>query len=801
LFGRGGTVSANAAGGGYGTGKYSERGCRAFLGTGNDTEQPQPATQSITDASVKKERFAKVSGATRSMIRATAGAALALALGVIRVRPLPAVVSALGMLRFFSLFALLLALFSVGCTSVPPGRSAVKSVDITGNDAIDTDDLKEKIATAESPEFLAFFQGVVYDWNVFDRFVLERDLQRIERYYRSRGYYQARARAGRVFFISKNKVRVDIVVEEGPVITVGRVDLHGLEGLPLPVIADITKRVKRNLKVDKPFQEDKFEDAAKTLQSALEDNGYAYAKVARAADVDLPKGKAAVGFFVTLGPITRFGEVTITGLGKIPEDPVRRALDLHPGTPYSRSELDAAQRALLDLNVFSSVVIEPDLTKGQHEAAPEVPIKVTVEPSKLKAVHVGAGGEVDSLKAEVHAIGGWENRNFLGGLRSLTFEAKPGVVLFPTRFPGLKTPTKFLPEGRFDAGFRQPGFLEPRTGLFFRLDGSIAPLIFASTEDKGPVLGYRDIRLTGGLDRSIWRLYGALSHTVQFDSPFVYSGTCPADQASDPMSPNCLDSGLKSIVISYPELFVTLDLRDQRIHPHAGAFFSNDLQIAGAGGSATDVREQAEARGYVPLAKKWTLAARVTGGVLLPKNYGQTIEPNANHEMVDHDASVRDIQLMFLRGFFSGGAGSNRGYALREIGPHGIVPQASSTQAEACGDLTMKNPTCELPLGGFTLWEASLELRFPLSGALTGAAFTDTSDVSDKKLDFRLNRPHLSVGLGARYDTPVGPIRFDAGYRVPGLQGPSGAADEVPSTTFLYGHIPIALSFGIGEAF
>ncbi len=113
----------------------------------------------------------------------------------------------------------------------------------------------------------------------------------------------------------------------------------------------------------------------------------------------------------------------------------------------------------------------------------------------------------------------------------------------------------------------------------------------------------------------------------------------------------------------------------------------------------------------------------------------------------------------------------------------------------------MKNPTCELPLGGFTLWEASLELRFPLAGALTGAAFTDTSDVSDKKVDFRLNRPRLSVGLGARYDTPVGPIRFDAGYRVPGLQGPSGAADEVPSTTFLYKHIPIALSFGIGEAF
>ena len=169
---------------------------------------------------------------------------------------------------------------------------------------------------------------------------------------------------------------------------------------------------------------------------------------------------------------------------------MRRALNLTPGDPYSRAELDSAQRALLDLNVFSSVVIEPDLANdGASQTAPRVPIKVTVEPSKLKALHVGAGAEVDSIKSEVHLVGGWEHRNFLGGLRSLNFEVKPGAVLFPTRFPSLHTPTNYLPEGRFNAGFRQPGFLEARTGLFVRLDGSISPLIFSSTEDNGPVLG------------------------------------------------------------------------------------------------------------------------------------------------------------------------------------------------------------------------------------------------------------------------------------------------------------------------
>ncbi len=675
----------------------------------------------------------------------------------------------------------------IGCTSVPPGRSAVKAVELTGNDAIDADDLRQKLATADSPKFLGFFQGVVYDWNVFDRFVLERDLQRIERYYRARGYYQARARAGRVFFISSNKVRVDIVIEEGTPVVVGRVDLHGLQGLPEPVIAAVTKRVKRKLKVGKPFQEDRFDDAGKILQTALEDNGYAYAKVERAADVDLPKGKAAVGFFVTLGPLTRFGDVTITGLGKIPEEPVRRALDLHPGTPYSRAELEAAQRALLDLNVFSSVVIEPDLSRGENQAHPEVPIRVTVEPSKLKAIHVGGGAEIDSLKSEVHLVGGWEHRNFFGGLRSISFEVKPGVVLYPTHFPTFQAPKNFFPEGRFNAAFRQPGFLEPRTGFFTRLDGSVAPLILSSEQTK--ILGYRDVRITAGLDRSMWRVYAALSHTVQFDSPFAYLGG--------------LDRDLKSVVISYPELFVTLDLRDQRVHPHEGAFLSEDLQLAGVGGAARDVRTQAEVRGYIPLSRKWTLASRVTAGLLFPQNYGQSIEATAhNAEYVEgtdaRRAAVQDIQLMFLRGFFSGGAGSNRGYALREIGPHGIVPQASTAAAQ-CRDPDPTKCVLDLPLGGFTLWEASVELRYPLSGALTGAFFIDTSDVSDKKVNFRLDRPHLSPGLGIRYDTPVGPIRLDVGYRVPGLQSPANDSDELNPDTLL--GAPVALSFGIGEAF
>jgi hypothetical protein len=52
--------------------------------------------------------------------------------------------------------------------------------------------------------------------------------------------------------------------------------------------------------------------------------------------------------------------------------------------------------------------------------------------------------------------------------------------------------------------------------------------------------------------------------------------------------------------------------------------------------------------------------------------------------------------------------------------------------------------------------------------------------------------------LGLRYDTPVGPVRLDIGYRIPGLQAPASPDEGTPDT--LLG-LPVAISFGIGEAF
>jgi outer membrane protein assembly factor BamA len=700
------------------------------------------------------------------------------------------------LLRPFPRIALIaLALTMAGCVTVPKGRIAVDRVKFEGNDTIPAKQLQKRIATKETRRFLGVARGLLYDYELFNRHVLERDLQRIERFYRARGYYQARARAGRVFHTASNHVRVEIVIEEGEPVVLRRVDVHGVSKLDEDTIRRALRSVDAVLVIGKPFEEESFAAAEANLKRAFTDHGYAYADVKRSAEVDLPRHSAAVGFWVVPGRMARYGEVKIVGLGDLPEAPVRRALDIRPGDPYSTAEIEEAKRALLNLGVFGAVEIEPDLAATAGEQPERVPLLVKVEPAKLRALHLGGGLQLDVIKTDVHLTAGWESRNFLGGLRKMQVELTPGLVFYPTRIPTFQKPERLLPQARLRSEFRQPGLFEARTNAFVRGEFSVYPvLLSAEVDPDAPILGYRDARAGLGLDRSLWRFYGALSQNLQLNSPFMYLGNPDPD--------------LHSVLVSYPELVTSLDLRNDQVHPHEGAYLINTLQVAGVGGDARDIKVQPEARGYVPLDDDVTLALRATVGFLFPDNYGETLVPNALFGIpgaASRETWVRDVQILFLRGFFGGGTGSNRGYGPREIGPHGVVPFYNPSQSPeqlvvTCDPASpdYESGSCDLPLGGLTLWEASVELRYPIGPPLFGAVFVDSGDVSPYRANFRFDRPHLSLGLGFRYDTQVGPIRFDAGYRLPILQADS--PDEIEKPVELFG-LPIALSFGIGESF
>ena len=69
------------------------------------------------------------------------------------------------------------------------------------------------------------------------------------------------------------------------------------------------------------------------------------------------------------------------------------------------------------------------------------------------------------------------------------------------------------------------------------------------------------------------------------------------------------------------------------------------------------------------------------------------------------------------------------------------------------------------PIGGRALFIVNAEYRFPIAGAFGGQLFVDAGNTfADTNIHF--SDLKYGVGTGLRYISPVGPIRFDFGYKL-----------------------------------
>jgi outer membrane protein assembly factor BamA len=652
----------------------------------------------------------------------------------------------------------------------------------------------------------------------YDRNVLSRDLDRVERFYRARGYYEAKVSAARVLVVDRRHVRIELEVAPGKPVILRDVTRQDQANLPFAVNTELSK-ARHLLEVGEVFDEAHFDDMKSALLEALQDHGYPFAKVEAKAHVDLSEHAATVEITMTPGIRASYGEVRIVGLRSIPERPVRDNLDvtIRKGRHYSRSDLADARRALLNLGIFSSVDIRDDLS---HPELAAVPIEVLVQEGALHTVRLGGGAEFDVLRLNMHLRVGWEHLNFLGGMRDLQLTATPGVDLFPTRLDGTTplAPTRALLENSIQFKIKQPAFLEGRTTGTLDARYDIKPLLYPLPGGTDPraerLVGYQSLITDFSLRRDFpvrfsRKIRGNLqispAYNWQANFPFTYQGGLPA--------------GLADVRVAFPSLYVALDVTDDALNPHAGVRVSNNLEVADKlfGGSVSDLKVQPDFRAYIPITKKTvTLATRLSFGFLFPRDYGDTLNSRSpkGQESIDNPAAadvVFDQEKLLMRAFYSGGANSNRGYPLRGVGPHGpvgfLIPTGANCSLDNGRTIAELPLACIRPLGGFTLWEASVELRFPISGPLNAVFFADSSDVTRDVGHVRFNVPHLSVGPGLRYMTPVGPLRLDIGYRVPGAQAlgfrnlPTDEGGGETGTLFDISWLPVALNIALGEAF
>src|SRR5207253_2845560 len=84
--------------------------------------------------------------------------------------------------------------------------------------------------------------------------------------------------------------------------------------------------------------------------------------------------------------------------------------------------------------------------------------------------------------------------------------------------------------------------------------------------------------------------------------------------------------------------------------------------------------------------------------------------------------------------------------------------------------------------GGDATAIANMEYRFPLSvipiKGLGAAFFYDVGNVFLKASDISMQNFTHTAGTGLRYQTPVGPVRFDIGMKIHAPNDPKAQIDD-----------------------
>ena len=603
------------------------------------------------------------------------------------------------------------------------------------------------------------------DWPTFNRAVFDEDLERILRWYRARGYYDAHIT--KVTFDPpesgdpsaeprcdlEHKVcpmRIVVSIDEGKPTLLKTVTFLGIAELPPQLQAEL--RSLGQLELDVPIDEANYDSAKKGMFEALRHAGYAQPQVEGRVEVKTAPHLASVSYEIAPGDVYTFGELTLKGQGHLPKKVIVAAASLPSGQRYSPDALKEVQAEVYALGAFTSVQLHEEYRPADKKV--DVLLEVSLQaPDALRlGVGVLAGaqqrtstGELASVPQwDTHLLGRYERRHVFGTLGRLSIEERPRMI-FSEEFPRT-TPPHF--GNLISVRLNQPGLIEKRTDLFTENAWDFGP---------DPFLGFyrSDLYFRVGARRGFFKRKLITTFGVQQDLFLV--GKSPNNVTSD-------GSELPSTYgYSFVEEDLRLDLRDNSARPRIGTYLAlNTTQAPQWQGSDwTAFRLSPELRGYVPLFWDIVWASRfaIAGIFITDASSG-----------LDDTSKRLGPSAYRLRG---GGANSNRGFLAAQLGPGAQ--------------------------GGIRRWEASTELRVPFGRDFVIAGFVDVGDVNDAAA-FRFDHLNFTAGWGFRYYTILGAIRLDTGLRVLSLQRLDGSDGVDVDDSRLFG-APGAIHLTIGDAF
>ena len=498
----------------------------------------------------------------------------------------------------------------------------------------------------------------------------------------------------------KKYIYITMPIEEGEPYDVGKLDVSGDLLLPREQLLGLVFT-----RSGERFSKSRLQSDMNRLLDVYKDRGYAYANVTPDTAVDAEKKTIDLTYNFQKGSLVSIERIEIVGNSKTRDKVIRREMRINEGDLFNGTAVRISKARVTALGFFESV----EINQKRGSTDDKMVLEVSVKEKLTGTFQVGfgfTGGESFFGQAQLAQ----DNLFGYGHTASLSLQLSSIRQLF------------------------QLSYLDPYVW---------------DTKWTGSVDLYRSELVFNGFDRQANG--GALTAGYEIWEDFrtfitytLEQVTVLAQTGSQDVLANQFTSGRTSSM----RFSFNYDKRDNRLFPTSGHLESASAEFAASIFDSQNLfqRYRLIERYYHPLI--FGLVFKVN----LSLGYIRATDP------IGHPVAISEK-------FFEGGINSIRGYTLRSISPTKKI--ATTLEPNA--------PLVDFPVGGNKELITNWEIEFPLleSAGVRGVVFYDAGNVfsesenffqsSQRGGDLPLGLFH-SVGLGIRWFSPLGPLRFETGF-------------------------------------
>ena len=456
--------------------------------------------------------------------------------------------------------------------------------------------------------------GLMTWWSKHDQYSrpkLSADLETLRSHYLDRGYLEFAVDSTQVTISpDKQDIFISISLTEGPKYTVSDIRVAGELLIPEEEIRKLI-----TVKTGDVFSRTRIAESTKNINDRLGNDGYAFANVNAAPDLDKVKHQAAFTFFVDPGRRVYVRRMNVSGNSKTRDEVIRREMRQIEGGWYSSEKINLSRSRIDKLGYFNEVNVETPSVTGTTDQV-DVNFSVVEKPTGNILLGAGLGSGTG-----VTLSGSIAQQNIFGSGKYVAAQVNSSKI--NTIYALSYTDPYFTVDGisqGFDVYSKE-------------IDGTRASIGRYITKTLGAGIRF-GVPVTELDTISYGLAYEDTEITTFTDSPLFYQNYV-----------NTFGSTNDAIIGTVGWI---RDGRDSLIYPTKGTMHRAFGEMGLPGASLEYYKINYQYQRYFPISRHYTV-------------------------MINGEAGVGDgtnnLPLPFFKNFFAGGVNSVRGYRNSTLGP------------------------------------------------------------------------------------------------------------------------------------